>query len=217
MVGIADVLLVLTLSTVIENDDFEGVPMPEDTKAKILRATRTLIDEEGLDAVTLRAVGAEGGLSRGAAYRHFANKEELLAAVAAEDFEVLMATLVPLESQPLNPSDLLTQVLENYYAFGISHRVHYQLMFATPWAQDSYPVLHEKGKLAFDKLHQMIVQLLVEHRLPVDDAVNKTAILFAFIHGLVELHLAGHNEKLKGLGNPQQLISLFIRNISTAP
>jgi len=51
------------------------------------RRRAALLDSGGPDAVTLREVGARAGVSRGAPYRHFANKESLLTAVAAEGWE----------------------------------------------------------------------------------------------------------------------------------
>ncbi len=46
-----------------------------------------------------------------------------------------------------------------------------------------------------------------------DIPVQKTAVFFAFIHGLVELHLAGHNEASKGLDDARPLIALFIESM----
>src|SRR3981081_1231108 len=54
--------------------------------ALLVEAART-IREDGVDAVTLRAVGARLGVSRTALYRHFADKSALLAAVAREGFQ----------------------------------------------------------------------------------------------------------------------------------
>lgn len=187
--------------------------MHEDTKSKILRATRTLIDEEGLEAVTLRAVGIEGGLSRGAAYRHFTNKNDLLAAIALEDFEMLTKSFALLEDSQLSPEEFLSEALQKYYTFGVSNRVHYQLMFTTPWSEEEYPVLHEKAKLAFEFFNRIIIKLPFANEIPADNAASRTAIMFAFIHGLVELHLAGHKEKTKALHDPKTLISIFIRQI----
>ena len=55
--------------------------MQEDTKSKILRATRTLIDEEGLEGLTIRAVLKRTGLARRAFYERFAGKDDLVLAV----------------------------------------------------------------------------------------------------------------------------------------
>src|SRR5580765_68802 len=62
---------------------------------------RGLLDEalatiraEGVDALTLREIGARLGVSRTALYRHFADKRALLAAVATEGFRTLREQLV---------------------------------------------------------------------------------------------------------------------------
>src|SRR3954454_10377005 len=45
-----------------------------------------MIQEEGVQALTLRGVGARLGVSRTALYRHFDDKQALLARVASEGF-----------------------------------------------------------------------------------------------------------------------------------
>ena len=56
-------------------------------------AVRT-IQAEGVERLTLRAVGQRLGVSRTALYRHFTDKSALLAAVAAEGFRMLRVELV---------------------------------------------------------------------------------------------------------------------------
>ena len=62
---------------------------------------RGLLDEaiatiraDGVDALTLREIGARLGVSRTAMYRHFADKRALLAAVATEGYPALRKQLV---------------------------------------------------------------------------------------------------------------------------
>src|SRR5262245_39177956 len=52
-----------------------------------------IVETEGTEARTLRAVAREAGVSQAAPYRHFANKEAILAAVAEDGFRSLMATM----------------------------------------------------------------------------------------------------------------------------
>ena len=63
-----------------------------DLRMALLKAAAHLIETDGIDAVTMRALSQQVGVSRTAAYRHFANKTDLLGAVAAaatsEDDEV---------------------------------------------------------------------------------------------------------------------------------
>jgi AcrR family transcriptional regulator len=53
------------------------------TRRALLDAAADLLDTGGPDAVTLRAVGARAGVTRGAPYRHFPDKDSLLTAIAA--------------------------------------------------------------------------------------------------------------------------------------
>ena len=57
------------------------------TRRALLDSAAELLDGGGPGAVTLREVGARAGVSRGAPYRHFADKESLLTAVAAEGWQ----------------------------------------------------------------------------------------------------------------------------------
>lgn len=54
------------------------------TRRALLDAAAELLDLGGPEAVTLREVGARAGVSRGAPYRHFADKDSLPTAVATE-------------------------------------------------------------------------------------------------------------------------------------
>lgn len=52
-----------------------------DTRQKILNAAADLILEEGLDATRVSKIAKRAGLTDGALYRHFENKDDLLAEV----------------------------------------------------------------------------------------------------------------------------------------
>jgi AcrR family transcriptional regulator len=58
----------------------------KDTRSALLGAAAGLLEEFGIGAVTLRAVGERAGVSRGAPYKHFADKEALLSVLAAGYF-----------------------------------------------------------------------------------------------------------------------------------
>ena len=53
-----------------------------------------VIQAQGVEMLTLRAVGERLGVSRTALYRHFADKSALLAAVAREGFRTLRLELL---------------------------------------------------------------------------------------------------------------------------
>ena len=62
-------------------------------KQALLEASLDLIRKAGAGAFTLREVARRAGVSHNAPYRHFRDKEELLAALAAEGFDRLTAAM----------------------------------------------------------------------------------------------------------------------------
>ncbi len=60
-----------------------------DLRAALLEAAREVLAKEGVEALTLREVARRAGVTHAAPYRHFADKEALLAAVATEGFAAL--------------------------------------------------------------------------------------------------------------------------------
>src|SRR5687768_1314674 len=64
-----------------------------DLRHALLQAALRTIQQHGVEALTLRAVGQDLGVSRTALYRHFADKSALLAVVAQEGFRMLREAL----------------------------------------------------------------------------------------------------------------------------
>src|SRR3954468_7593371 len=88
-----------------------------------------MIQEEGLQALTLRGVGARLGVSRTALYRHFDDKEALLARVASEGFkrfhEALAAGVARATKRRREP---LPAMADAYMRFALANPSHYQTM-----------------------------------------------------------------------------------------
>src|ERR1700736_6546354 len=102
------------------------------TRQSLLEAAGALLDVGGPDAVTLREVGARTGVSRSAPYRHFANKETLLTAVAANALNQLGDTLERLATGDDPPEQALRAALLSLVAIGRTRPHLYRLMFTTP-------------------------------------------------------------------------------------
>ena len=103
------------------------------TRRALLDDAAELLDSGGPDAVTLREVGARAGVSRGAPYRHFANKESLLTAVAAEGWERIGDHMHALQTDSrLLPIDKLRAALIGVITVSRQQPHLYQLMFSTP-------------------------------------------------------------------------------------
>ena len=187
--------------------------MDNETKQNLLRVTRNLIDGKGIEAVSMREVGRCAGLSRTASYRHFKNKQSLLAEIVVEDFGLLSSKMLELENTPTHPKQFLVKVLNTYHRFAMENPEHYQLMFNTRWDTEKFPEIETTALLVFLKTTEYVDKALKVMDSTGHTPKEATAILYAFIHGLVELHLVGHKEIAKGLDNPGLLIDKFIDSI----
>ncbi|MDQ3273297.1 MAG: TetR/AcrR family transcriptional regulator, partial [Pseudomonadota bacterium] len=76
----------------------------------LLDAAEQLLPTRGAEALTLREVAREAGVSHGAPYHHFGSREALLAAIAERGFEGL--TAVMLGANGATPRDQLIGICE---------------------------------------------------------------------------------------------------------
>jgi AcrR family transcriptional regulator len=134
-----------------------------DLKKGLMDAAVTLIDIRGREALTMREAARRAGVSEAAPYRHFANLDELLGAVAIEGFDMLLADL--------DAAGSAKEVGQAYLAFAVDFPGRYELMF---------------DRLA-DRKSATRRKQLVRH---VEELVERAGGLAA-LHGAVSLSLAG--------------------------
>jgi AcrR family transcriptional regulator len=82
------------------------------TADRLLAAAAELLDGGGEAAVTLRAVGSAVGLSHNAPYKHFASRDDLLAAVATADFGAVAEEWRRVRKSDREPIERLLDALE---------------------------------------------------------------------------------------------------------
>lgn len=180
------------------------------TRRKLLDQAAALLDGGGPDAVTLREVGARAGVSRGAPYRHFADKENLLTAVAAESWERIGDRMHALqEDERLRPTEKLRQALVD--VIDVSHRQPhlYQLMFSTP-AGDPAAVVRAAQRMCDEFL--AIVAAVVGDQ----NAGRYAAILLTGVHGAAGLESSGLLRTDKWQTDAEELIDSLLATVADA-
>lgn len=88
------------------------------------------VEQSGAEVVSFAALARELGVSQSAPYRHFQDRDQLLAAVAAEGFRIFIAVLRK-SIADRSGKDALTAMAKAYVAFGDARPGLYQLMFAS--------------------------------------------------------------------------------------
>jgi AcrR family transcriptional regulator len=155
------------------------------TRRALLQEAAELLDSGGPDAVTLRAVGARAGVSRGAPYGHFADKETLLTAVAATGWDRLADDVHTLRAgSGLAPVEKLRAALNTVITVSRRQPYLYQLMFTTP-AGDPAAVVRAAQRLC-DEFTAVVAEVAGE-----DDAERYAAILLTAAHGAAGLESSG--------------------------
>ena len=168
-----------------------------------MRAASELLDEGGPGAVTLRAVGARAGVSRGAPYGHFENKEHLLTELAVGAWNSLADEVEQLRADPdATPSARLERALLALIEVGRRQPHLYALMFSTP--ADDPEAAGAAGRLQ-DQFLAIVAGLVGG-----PDARRYGALLMSSAHGIAGLELSGHLAKEKWEVGGEQLVRMLV-------
>lgn len=157
-----------------------------DLRAACLRAARELLEEDGSAGLSLRAVARRAGVSATAPYRHYADREALVSAVAAEGYRELAEHLTAAHPAPSTPEDLAA-VAVAYVRFALDHPALFRAMFAEPCDPTS------EERVAATAAISQYVQDIVRDAFPgADDTGGAlSTTVWALVHGLAFLHLDG--------------------------
>ena len=165
-----------------------------DLPRALLDAALHIVETQGTEALTLRAVARLAGVSQAAPYRHFANKEAILAAVAEDGFRSLITAMrQSVQDCGDLPLARLRAVGLGYVTFATSHPSHFRVMFGRDMADRSvFPALRQ---VASDTLAMVVDAIadcqragLVRSEEPAPD-LALTA--WSSVHGLSALLIDG--------------------------
>lgn len=160
-------------------------------RALIDEALRT-IDKLGPEGLTLRGVGDALGVSRTALYRHFSDKQALVAAVAREGFRTLRLALVDAWEGHGRGRAGFEAMGVAYLQFAVAHPSHYRVMFGRfveSGARD--PELIEEANGAFQALVDALVEQQRDGQVRGDDPVMLARFVWSVTHGIAMLVIDG--------------------------
>ena len=150
-------------------------------RARLIDAATRLLDEQGAAAVTLRMLARETGVSAMAPYRHFADKEALLGAVAEAGFAALTDALEAADAERGPGDGLVAQGLA-YFRFAQARPALFRLMFGGKPVCETPPA--EYGE-AFAVLFRRVSGMAT------GDPQIAALAAWSAVHGLATLALDG--------------------------
>jgi AcrR family transcriptional regulator len=160
-------------------------------RERAVDAAMGLFAAQGYRAVTLRSLAKELGVSPMTPYRYFENKEELFAMVRTEAFRRFADAQRDATEGVDDPNTALRTLGRVYVSFALDEPDAYHIMFETlqPPA-GTYPALEAEQARAFSYLHGAVAALIEAGGME-GDPLRQAHFLWAQVHGLVSLHLAG--------------------------
>lgn len=160
-----------------------------DLKNALIQAGLEILAREGLEALSLRKVAKQAGVSHAAPYAHFADKQALIAAISTEGHRRIYDKIsVVLAAYPDNPKTQLREVALAYLQFSQDEPALFRITFAGAVAQErNYPDLVEMAHRNFAFIHGIVVRGQETGIFPPGSALVLTQILWAAVHGMITL------------------------------
>lgn len=184
-----------------------------DLKRALTSAALSLIAEKGPKGFTLTEAARRAGVSAAAPYRHFADKAELLAAVAEQGFLELHADLAAAADRESDPRERAIELGRVYVRWAIAHPDHYQVMFGVESLKEQQPNVAAAGEQAFGDLLDAITACQEAGVVGGQDPLQVAAPLWSLVHGIASLAIGGHLRAVGIAQAPDELVAGVVAQV----
>ena len=180
-----------------------------DLRRALIRSALEVLWEAGVAGLSLRAAARRAKMSAMAPYRHFADKEALLAAVAEHGFQQLGARFATATATAADPRAGLAALGVAYVLFARDEPSLFKLMFGPAIEKKSaHPGLDEAGWACFNALRQAVAMAgFVDGETALNDV---SLACWSLVHGLSGLVVDGRLVD-KGAGPPEAIATRLTR------
>jgi AcrR family transcriptional regulator len=162
-----------------------------DLRRAVLERAVQVIGSEGADALSLRALAADLGVSHTAPRHHFASRQGLLTAIAVDGFVELRARL----EQARDRGGSFLDVGVGYVEFALDRPAHFSVMFTPAILDPADPELEAAMEATFALLRQGVDALPTPSSR--QDAAAAVIASWSLVHGLATLALTGNLDKAR--------------------
>jgi AcrR family transcriptional regulator len=152
---------------------------------EIVEATQRLIDD-GVDALTLRAIAREAGVAGPSIYDHFANVDAIRDEVRGRCFDELITSLSE-ASTAADPVTRLQAICSAYVAYGEAYPHRYALLYSFVRTREQNTATGHGGPRALHILVESITGCAAAGRSSSSNPYDDAVAVWACIHGLTTL------------------------------
>jgi len=165
--------------------------MDHSTHDRIAEAAMRILAKEGADAVSMRRIARAIGITPMAIYHHFPDRDALLQAITAREFDRLAALMAA------HPAEIgensFTRILDFYidYAFQNPRVFDYLYSHPRPGARQFPKDFRERQSPTMNRTVDELTSAIKSGVLRKDDIWELGMMIWALIHGYVALYRAG--------------------------
>ncbi|MES9515520.1 TetR/AcrR family transcriptional regulator [Rhodococcus erythropolis] len=157
-------------------------------RGEIVAAAATLIARTGSDqAVTLRSVAREVGISAPSIYGHFSDRDAIVEAVVSESLEQLHLAVADAVAAHADPVEGLYAGCSAYVEFGISEPARYRVLFGWSRPKGQSPQSDTRGLAAFNTLVTNLESCVDAGKSTSTDTFVDAVSIWTSLHGQVML------------------------------
>jgi AcrR family transcriptional regulator len=144
------------------------------TRLRILAATRALLASGGPERVTMRGVAERVGVSATAIYRHFSDRDALLAEIVGEDARGISAYLFP-ALERADATGRLTATVDGYLRFAAREPALYAALMGDAGGEEMARQREALRRFLQDRVRELV---------PAPDATDVTMLVWGWLHGV---------------------------------
>ncbi|MBX3505835.1 MAG: TetR/AcrR family transcriptional regulator [Parvibaculum sp.] len=183
-------------------------------RAALVSAAFELLDEEGVEAVTIRAVARRAGVTHAAPANHFRDRRALLTALAAEIFGGLR-TEIDRKLKGARPGleARLRVFAQAVLRFGLAAPNRYRLI----WRWDALDGKDPALSAAMDGIYDRLIEELSRQGAAGFDPHSRAIALWSMVHGYVSMRIEGNllagKDKVTGEPREVAIVSAMLRGV----
>lgn len=175
-------------------------------RESLIDAALVILERDGADSLSLRAIAAEVGVSHTAPYSHFKNKKELIAGVSEAGYELLADSFdKSVAAQGDSLDDTVLNYGASYLQFALDNPQLYRLMLGQVETRGlkeslSAPTLDmSKESITLKRPFKMLFKAFEEKLQDPEQASYQALGAWGMVHGISALLIEGHLSVPQGL------------------
>jgi len=172
------------------------VASPKSTSETIASIALKMLESDGADSVTMRAVAAAAGITPMAIYHHFPNRDALLQQVAEQQFQRLLGFMQERQAGRAARSGhraALSELMQGYVDYALEHPRVFDFVFSRerPDARKFPDDFHARRSPTLNVLADAVEAAIRDKALRKGDVWEIALEMWALVHGYIALYRAG--------------------------